>query len=142
MRRVLALACAAAGLACAQSNPAAQAARTWRLAHENAVLSEFMTLLALPNLARDPQAIRKNAAAVSAMLEKRGVKTQYLEVPGAPPVVFGEMMPVANAQRTVIFYAHYDGQPLDPKEWATPPWEPVLRDGRIWGRSSRNTRTC
>jgi acetylornithine deacetylase/succinyl-diaminopimelate desuccinylase-like protein len=140
MRRVLALACAAAGLASAQSNPAAQAARTWRLAHENVVLSEFMTLLALPNLARDPQAIRKNAAAVSAMLEKRGVKTQYLEVPGAPPVVFGEMMPVANAQRTVIFYAHYDGQPLDPKEWATPPWEPVLRDGRIWARSASDDK--
>ena len=70
------------------------------------------------------EGIRKNAAAVSALLEKRGVKTRYLEVPGAPPVVYGEI-PAANAARTIIFYAHYDGQPLDPKEWATPPWEPV-----------------
>jgi acetylornithine deacetylase/succinyl-diaminopimelate desuccinylase-like protein len=138
--RLAALACAAASLAAGQSNPAAEAARTWRQAHENAVLSEFMTLLAMPNLARDQQGIRKNAAAVSAILEKRGVKTQYLEVPGAPPVVFGEMMPVANATRTVIFYAHYDGQPLDPKEWATPPWEPVLRDGRIWARSASDDK--
>src|SRR5262245_41044014 len=125
--RLIVFVCVATSLA-AQSNSAAQAARTWRTAHENAVLSEFMTLLALPNLARDQQGIRKNAAAVSAILEKRGVKTQYLEVPGAPPVVYGEMMSVTNATRTVIFYAHYDGQPLDPKEWTTPPWQPVLRD--------------
>src|SRR2546423_752379 len=139
MRRILALACAAAALAAAQTNPAAQSARTWRQAHENAVLSEFMNLLALPNLARDIEGIRKNAAAVSAILEKRGVKTQYLEVAGAPPVVYGEI-PAANATRTVIFYAHYDGQPLDPKEWATPPWEPVLRDERIWARSASDDK--
>src|SRR6185295_6931539 len=56
-----------------------------------------------------------------------------------PPVVFGEI-PVANPQRTIIFYAHYDGQPLDPKEWATPPWEPVLKDGRIYARSSSDDK--
>ena len=81
----------------------------------------------MPNLARDPESIRRNAAAVSALLEKRGVKTRLLEVPGAPPVVFGEIR-TPGATRTMIFYAHYDGQPLDPKEWATPPWQPVLRN--------------
>ena len=138
-RRWLASAFLAAATGAAQTNPAAEAARSWRQGHENAVLSEFTTLLALPNLARDGENIRKNAAAVSAMFEKRGVKTQYLEVPGAPPVVYGEI-PAANAGRTVIFYAHYDGQPLDPKEWATPPWEPVLRDGRIWARSASDDK--
>ena len=77
----------------AQTNSAAQAARTWRQAHESPILGDFCSLLAIPNIARDNDAIRKNAAAVSALLEKRGVKTRYLEVPGAPPVVFGEMMP-------------------------------------------------
>ena len=132
---LLALAVAAAG----QTNPAAQAARKWRAAHEQAILAEFMTLLAKPNLARDTENIRKNAAAVSAILEKRGVKTRYLEVPGAPPVVYGEIA-AANATRTVVFYAHYDGQPLDPKEWATPPWEPVLKDGRIYARSASDDK--
>lgn len=108
-------------------NPAAQAARQWRETHERAILSEFIDLLSQPNLARDSAAIRKNAAAVSALLERRGVKTRLLEVPGAPPAVFGEI-DTPGATRTVIFYAHYDGQPLDPKEWATPPWQPVLRD--------------
>jgi acetylornithine deacetylase/succinyl-diaminopimelate desuccinylase-like protein len=116
-----------AGVAAAQSDPATQAARAWRETHEREILREFMALLALPNLARDSAGIRANAAAVSALLEKRGVKTQLLEIPGAPPVVYGEI-PTPGATRTLIFYAHYDGQPLDPKEWATPPWEPVLRD--------------
>jgi acetylornithine deacetylase/succinyl-diaminopimelate desuccinylase-like protein len=139
MRRITLAALALAALAGAQTNPAAQAGRRWREAHESAILGEFSTFLALPNLARDHDAIRKNAAAVSALLEKRGVKTRYLEVPGAPPVVFGEI-PAANAARTIIFYAHYDGQPLDPKEWATPPWEPVIRDGRIYARSASDDK--
>jgi acetylornithine deacetylase/succinyl-diaminopimelate desuccinylase-like protein len=142
MRRIAigVLALASLSGARAQTNSAALAARTWRTAHEGPILGEFSSLLALPNIARDNDAIRKNAAAVSALLEKRGVKTRYLEVPGAPPVVFGEMMPVARATRTIIFYAHYDGQPLDPKEWATPPWEPVIKDGRIWARSASDDK--
>jgi acetylornithine deacetylase/succinyl-diaminopimelate desuccinylase-like protein len=111
----------------AQQNSAAAAARAWRETHERAILAEFMDLLALPNLAREQTDIRKNAAAVQELLEKRGVKTRLLEVPGAPPAVFGEI-DTPGATRTVVFYAHYDGQPLDPKEWATPPWNPVVRD--------------
>jgi acetylornithine deacetylase/succinyl-diaminopimelate desuccinylase-like protein len=126
-------------LAHAQTNPAAVAAHQWRVAHEQAILAEFMGLLAIPNLASDTPNIRRNAAAVSAILEKRGVKTRLLEVPGAPPVVFGEIDSPAAA-RTVIFYAHYDGQPLDPKEWATPPWQPVIRDGRIYARSASDDK--
>jgi acetylornithine deacetylase/succinyl-diaminopimelate desuccinylase-like protein len=53
--------------------------------------------------------------------------------------VYGEI-PVANAVRTIVFYAHYDGQPLDVKEWSTPPWEPVLKDGRIWARSASDDK--
>jgi acetylornithine deacetylase/succinyl-diaminopimelate desuccinylase-like protein len=124
---ILALAALAAS---AQTNPAAQAARQWREAHERAVLSEFVELLSLPNVARDEANIRKNAAAVAALFERRGVKTRLLEVPGAPPAVYGEI-DTAGATRTLVFYAHYDGQPLDRKEWATPPWQPVFRDRPI-----------
>ena len=51
-----------------------------------------------------------------------------IEVPflGAPPAVYGEIL-TPGAARTIVFYAHYDGQPLDPKEWATAPWEPVQK---------------
>jgi len=137
--RAALLSIAFVALAQAQPNPAAAAAHQWRAAHEQAILAEFMDLLAIPNLASDQPDIRRNAAAVSAILEKRGLKTQLLEVPTAPPVVYGAIES-PGAARTVIFYAHYDGQPLDPKEWATPPWHPVLRDGRIYARSASDDK--
>ena len=104
----------------------AQAARAWRQAHERAIVSEFFDLLAIPNLASDLPNARRNAETIVKILEKRGVKSSLLEVPGAP-AVYGEIR-TPNARRTIVFYAHYDGQPLDPKEWATPPWQPVMRD--------------
>src|SRR5437016_5350719 len=127
MRNLLGLALTIAATVSAQQSPPAAIARRWHEANERAILKEFTDLLALPNLERDADNIRRNAAAVSAILEKRGVQTRLLETPGAPPVVYGEIL-TPGAMRTVVFYAHYDGQPLDPKEWATPPWQPVFRD--------------
>ncbi|MGI8744797.1 MAG: M20/M25/M40 family metallo-hydrolase [Bryobacteraceae bacterium] len=130
----LVLAFALAGAVWAQENPAAAAARSWRAAHEQAIVSEFVELLSIPNLASDTSNIQRNAAAISRLLAKRGVKTRLLETESAPPVVYGEIA-TPGATRTVIFYAHYDGQPLDPKEWKTPPWEPTIvppaRSGRF-----------
>ena len=120
----------AASMAAAAEVPAVDAARKWRQTHERAIVQEFMTLLAIPNIATDQPNIRKNAALIQAMIEKRGMKSQLLEYPGASPVVFAEMRN-PEATLTVVFYAHYDGQPLDAKEWITPPYEPVLRDGPL-----------
>jgi acetylornithine deacetylase/succinyl-diaminopimelate desuccinylase-like protein len=117
----------AATLAMAQDNPAAHAARQWRQQHERAIVDEFFTLLAIPNIARDRANIQRNAETIASMLEKRGVSARLVSVPGSNPVVFGEI-PTPGANRTIVFYAHYDGQPLDPKEWASPPFDPVLRN--------------
>ena len=127
MRRVLTLICVAAAAAMAQDNPAARAAREWRQQHERAIVDEFFALLAIPNIARDRENIQRNAETIAHMLEKRGVAAQLVSVAGANPVVLGEIR-TPGATRTLVFYAHYDGQPLDPKEWASPPFEPVLRD--------------
>ena len=103
----------------------------YRRAHEAEILREFRDLLAIPNLASDSIAIRRNAAAIVAMLERRGVTTRLLESPGGgPPAVYGELR-TAGATRTIVLYAHYDGQPVEPARWATPPWEPTLRDGPL-----------
>jgi len=123
----------------AQSNPATVAAHQGRLANERKIIAGFIELLSIPNLASDGPNIRRNAEAILRLYEQRGVHTRLLEVPGAPPVVFGEI-DTPGAERTVIFYAHYDGQPLDPKEWSTPPWQPVLRGDRIYARSASDDK--
>ncbi|HEY6218976.1 MAG TPA: M20/M25/M40 family metallo-hydrolase [Gemmatimonadaceae bacterium] len=123
----------AAGPVFAQTPGAAArtAARDYRLAHESEILAEFSQLLALPNLASDSVGIRRNADFLIEMLKKRGFSnTQLLTVPGGPPAVYGEL-PAAGATKTLILYAHYDGQPVDPKQWTTPPWSPVLRDKEV-----------
>jgi acetylornithine deacetylase/succinyl-diaminopimelate desuccinylase-like protein len=112
------------------SNPAALAAREWRQLHERAIVDEFITLLAIPNVSADRGNIQRNAEAIAQIMEKRGVSSKLVTVPGANPVVFGELK-TPGATRTLVFYAHYDGQPLDPKEWATPPFTPTLRNKQL-----------
>src|ERR1700726_5342436 len=111
-------------------NPAALAARQWREQHERVIVDEFVTLLAIPNIAADRVNIQRNAETIAAMLQKRGIASKLVSVPDGNPVVFGEWK-TPGATRTLVFYAHYDGQPLDPKEWATPPFTPTLRDKQL-----------
>jgi acetylornithine deacetylase/succinyl-diaminopimelate desuccinylase-like protein len=105
---------------------AAKEARTWRRSHERAILAEFVRFLALPNVASDKPGIEKNAAALRALLEQRGLTVRVLKQGDAPPVVVGDLAGPAGA-RTVAFYAHYDGQPTDTLSWHGLPWTPVLR---------------
>lgn len=100
--------------------------RAYSQANDVLVLRELMEFLAIPNLASDAVNIRRNARHIMQMLERRGARAQLLETPGAPPAVFGELR-TAGATRTVMFYAHYDGQPVDTTQWANPPWAPTLR---------------
>jgi acetylornithine deacetylase/succinyl-diaminopimelate desuccinylase-like protein len=116
--------------AMAQDNPAASAARQWRQGHERAIMDEFVALLSIPDIAGDGENIQRNAEALAKMMEKRGVASRLVSIPGASPVVFGEIR-TPGATRTIVLYAHYDGQPLDPREWATPPFTPTLRDKQI-----------
>ena len=114
----------------AQSNTTALAARQWRQNHERAIIDEVFSLLSLSNIARDKTEIQKNAEMIKGMIEKRGIPSKLVSVPGSNPVVFGEIK-TPGATRTIVFYDHYDGQPLDPKEWATPPFQPTLRNRMI-----------
>ncbi|HEX9464249.1 MAG TPA: M20/M25/M40 family metallo-hydrolase, partial [Alphaproteobacteria bacterium] len=119
----------------AAENEAAQAARTWRQQHERAILEEYIELLRIPNVSRDRVNVRRNAEHILKMMERRGIAARLLEVPDASPTetvpaVYGEIA-TPGAAHTYVFYAHYDGQPVDPKEWATPPFEPTLRSGRL-----------
>jgi acetylornithine deacetylase/succinyl-diaminopimelate desuccinylase-like protein len=117
----------ASGLPDAPRSRAASSARTFRASHETAILRELASLLSIPNRATDAPNIEKNAAAVAALYEKRGFSVRLLRVEGAPPAVFAAR-DYPGASETVTFYAHYDGQPVDPGQWNGDPFLAVLRD--------------
>lgn len=99
-------------------------------ANQRAIVSELVTLLTIPNVAADKANIRKNAEHLRSMLERRGLTARLLETDGNP-LVYGELR-VPNATRTLLLYAHYDGQPVNPPDWKQPtPFTPILRDGRM-----------
>jgi len=106
-----------------------QAARDYAQRHRAEIVAELGEFLAIPNVAADAANIRRNADALVAMMERRGVSTRVLEA-GGPPVVYGEIGDPGLP--TVLFYCHYDGQPADPREWdQESPWTAVLRTKSI-----------
>src|SRR6266852_5580214 len=109
----------------------AQEVRSYRLNNEDRILRELTEFLAIPNVASDTENIQKNATHLVEMLEARGIETHLLPISGRGPVIFGKLN-APDAKRTVIFYAHYDGQPVDPAAWTDgKPFEPVLRSDAI-----------
>ncbi len=102
--------------------------RAYRAAHHAEILRGFADLLAIPNLAGDAVNIRRNAEHIAGLMRARGIEVRLLEHAGSPPVVYGELR-AAGASRTIVVYAHYDGQPAEPADWGgADPWKPILRD--------------
>jgi acetylornithine deacetylase/succinyl-diaminopimelate desuccinylase-like protein len=87
--------------------------------NQHRIIKEFTSFLSIPNIAADTVALRKNANTIVAMMLARNIQNIQLLYPGvdsAPPAVYGEWK-VPNAKSTIIFYAHYDGQPVNPAQW-------------------------
>ncbi|MEX0991546.1 MAG: M20/M25/M40 family metallo-hydrolase [Actinomycetota bacterium] len=89
----------------------------------------------------DPAPVRESAMLTADLLEAAGLMdVRIIEVPGGHPAVFGSTPGPAGAP-TVLLYAHHDVQPPGPAdEWTTPPYEPVVRDGRMYGRGTSDDK--
>ncbi|MCH2446021.1 MAG: M20/M25/M40 family metallo-hydrolase [Candidatus Marinimicrobia bacterium] len=104
--------------------------REYRIAHEQELFDELVEWLYIPNVADDQPNIRKCAAWLKSAMERRGITTRILET-GGSPVVYGELN-VPGANRTIMFYSHYDGQPVDPTKWIDmEPFAPTMRPGKM-----------
>ena len=126
--------------------PAAADPAAWIDAHREAILAEYLPLLAIPNDASNIEDIRRNADHIVAMMERRGLSPRLLESAdrSVPPLVYGEWR-VPGADRTYILYAHYDGQPVTPEGWTvTAPFEPRLvgdgDDALLYARSASDDK--
>jgi acetylornithine deacetylase/succinyl-diaminopimelate desuccinylase-like protein len=114
-------------LAAAAATPLRDQVRAWRTAHELAIVRELATLVAIPNLATDAANIRRNGDHLVGLLQRRGFQARLLDGAGGPAPVYGERR-APGARRTLLFYMHYDGQPVDESRWQGSPWTPLLRD--------------
>ena len=89
--------------------------------------AEYIDLLAIPDVADNAADIQRNAAFLQRAFDKRGFSTQLLTNPANRPLVFARLAGAAGT-KTILFYIHFDGQPVVPEEWAqSSPFEPVVK---------------
>jgi len=99
-------------------------------------IAELARLAAQPSVGAQNWGLHECAALTADLLRQRGFEVQIIPTPGAP-VVFGECKagPHIPNPKTLLFYNHYDVQPPEPLElWDSPPFEPALRDGKLYAR--------
>src|SRR3989337_4390132 len=100
--------------------------------HLDQSIAELSRLAAQPSVAAQNWGLVECAELVARMLEQRGFRVEIHPTDGAP-VLFAERK--GRVDKTLLFYNHYDVQPAEPLElWESPPFEPTLRGGRIYGR--------
>src|SRR4051794_40052670 len=107
-------------------------------------LESYKTLLRFPSISALPQHAsdcRRCAEHIAAELSAIGVEHVEVAETGGHPVVYGDWLH-AEGQPTILVYAHYDVQPVDPVDlWTSPPFEPVVHDGRILARGAADDKS-
>ena len=107
--------------------------------HKQRFLDELFELLRFPSVSADPkykEDVLKTADYVAKKLKDAGADNVEICPTAGYPIVYGEKIIDASLP-TVLIYGHYDVQPADPLElWHTPPFEPTIRDGKIYARGA------
>jgi acetylornithine deacetylase/succinyl-diaminopimelate desuccinylase-like protein len=106
-------------------------------------LEELFEFLSIPSISSLPEHASDVAAAarwVEARLKAAGIDAVEVLPTGGHPVVYGEWLNAGGAP-TVLIYGHFDTQPVDPLDlWETSPFEPTVRDGRIYARGANDDK--
>jgi len=101
-------------------------------ANRGRFLGELKSLCAQPSIAAQGIGLDQMATLVEDRLRELGANVQRFVIDGGPPLLYAEL---GQGDSTLLMYNHYDVQPPDPlDEWISPPFEPDVRDGRIFAR--------
>ena len=108
-------------------------------------VAELERLVRIPSMGYpgyDPADVRASAETTRDILKEAGVENaRLLELDGGHPAVFGEISGPEGAP-SILLYAHHDVQPEGPlDQWDTPPFEPVVKDGRMYGRGAADDKS-
>ncbi|MEM9432241.1 MAG: M20/M25/M40 family metallo-hydrolase, partial [Pseudomonadota bacterium] len=121
------------------STPALEPVFEHIAANADRYVERLLSYLRHPSISAQNVGIREVADLLVAELDALGMQAEAVESAGHP-FVLGRMV-TDPAQPTVLLYGHYDVQPPDPLEaWISPPFEPTLRDGRIWARGAGDNK--
>jgi acetylornithine deacetylase/succinyl-diaminopimelate desuccinylase-like protein len=100
--------------------------------------AELEALCRIRSEAADAGGLREAAAWVGERLRRAGAEVELVELDGVPPLVVGE---VGDGSLVLNAVQHYDVQPAEPLElWTTPPYEPEIRDGRLYARGASDNK--
>ncbi|MEO8395623.1 MAG: M20/M25/M40 family metallo-hydrolase [Chloroflexota bacterium] len=109
-------------------------------AHHEPYMARYLELLRIPSISADPSfeaEVDRCADWVRDEMERVGFKNCVKMPTAGHPVLYGEWLEAGADQPTVLIYAHYDVQPVDPLNlWTTPPFEPSFRDGKLYARGA------
>jgi len=107
-----------------------------------ALVSDLQKLIRQPSVSAKNQGIEECATLVAHMLKKSGISSQILRLKkGVAPVVFGEVRSKKNPDRTLLFYNHYDVQPVEPLDlWDDNPFGGNVKGNRIFGRGASDDK--
>jgi acetylornithine deacetylase/succinyl-diaminopimelate desuccinylase-like protein len=106
---------------------------------EEDALRTLDVLCRQPSVSAEGRALDETAKLVEELLAAEGFETRQLHADAGPPAVYGEQR--GGSDFTLLLYNHYDVQPVDPLDlWESPPFEPTLRDGKLFARGTSDNK--
>jgi acetylornithine deacetylase/succinyl-diaminopimelate desuccinylase-like protein len=128
----------------AQANGDVKSALDYLDAHLPDFQEQLVRLSRVPGVSAEPApsaALVRSAETTAAVMREAGIENvQVLELPGVHPYVYGDWLKKPGAP-TVLLYGHHDVQPEGRHEkWISPPYEPTVRDGRLFGRGTADDK--
>jgi len=106
------------------------------------LVSDLQTLIRQPSISAKNEGLEECAQLVKKTLQKAGIRSQILRLgKNIPSLVYGELRSKKNPKKTLLFYNHYDVQPVEPLDlWENPPFSAKVKGNKVFGRGSADDK--